>query len=61
MKIVGIEGFKVTYFQHCGSDLTPVQAAKVSTGKEVSKLDDRGRGLIKYLAKNKPRLCEVII
>lgn len=51
--IVGIEGFKVKYFQHCGTDLTVVQAAKVSTGKEVSELDDRGRGLIKYLAKNK--------
>lgn len=50
MKIVGTEAFKATYFQHCGSDLTPVQAAKVSTNKEVDTLDDRGRGLLKYLA-----------
>ncbi len=50
MKIVGTEAFKATYFQHCGSDLTPVQAAKVSTNKEVTSLDDKGRGLLKYLA-----------
>ena len=50
MKIVGIEAYKATYFQHCGSDLTPVQAAKVSTNKEVDSLDEKGRGLLKYLA-----------
>ena len=32
MKIVGLDGIKVKYIQHCGSDLTPVQAARVSTG-----------------------------
>lgn len=52
MEIVGIEGFKATYKQHCGSDLTPVQAAKVSTGKEVDELDYRGKKLLNYLAKN---------
>ena len=52
MKIVGIEAFKAIYFQHVGSDLTPVQAAKVSTNKEVKVLDDKGKGLLKYLADN---------
>lgn len=52
MKIVGLEAFTVTYKQHCGSDLTPVQAAKVSTGKEVDTLDLKGRKLLNYLAKN---------
>lgn len=52
MEIVGIEGFKATYKSHYGSDLTPVQAAKVSTGKEVEVLDERGIKLLNYLAKN---------
>ena len=53
MKICGLEGFKATYFAHYGSDLTPVQAAKVSTNTEAVELDDKAVKLLKYLAKNK--------
>ena len=50
---VGLEGIKVKYIAHYGSDLTPVQAARVSTGTEASKLDARNIGLLKKLAKDK--------
>ena len=57
---------KVTYIDHCGSDLTTVNAARVSFGKEsewevdydlvpcgVEKLCARDTKLINYLAKHK--------
>ncbi len=53
MNIVGLEGIKAIYLRHCGSDITPVQAARVSTGTDATKLDDRNRGLLKFLAKHK--------
>lgn len=53
MEIVGLEGIKATYLDHYGTDLTPVQAARVSTGTDAKELDERNRGLIKFLAKNK--------
>jgi thymidylate synthase (FAD) len=57
---------KVTYIDHCGSDLSTVNAARVSFGKKseweepfedcdksLLKLSDRDTKLIKYLAKHK--------
>jgi thymidylate synthase (FAD) len=53
---------KVTYLDHCGSDLTTVNAARVSFGKksewnpnyrDESPLYPRDEKLIKYLAKHK--------
>lgn len=56
------EQIKVTYVDHCGSDLTTVNAARVSFGKKSS-MDEDGLGvwhlkdadkkLIHYLAKHK--------
>ena len=53
---------KVNYIDHCGSDLTTVNAARVSFGKKADweyhdsqtmRLADRDTKLIKYLAKHK--------
>jgi thymidylate synthase (FAD) len=53
---------KVKYIDHCGSDLTTVNAARVSFGKESQWIFDedqepylceRDTKLIKYLAKHK--------
>ena len=44
---------KVEYIQHMGSDLTIVNSARVSFGKEKASVDDRDKKLIKYLAKHK--------
>jgi thymidylate synthase (FAD) len=43
----------VEYVQHMGSDLTIVNAARVSFGSHKENLDNRDRKLIDYLAKNK--------
>lgn len=40
---------KVEYVQHMGDDLTIVNAARVSFGKEKNELDNRDKKLIKYL------------
>ena len=40
---------KVEYVQHMGDDLTIVNAARVSFGKEKTELDNRDKKLIKYL------------
>ena len=40
---------KVEYIQHMGDDLTIVNAARVSFGKEKKEIDNRDRKLIKYL------------
>lgn len=50
MKISNIE---VTYLDHMGSDLTVVNAARVSFHKESDVLQDGDTKLIKYLAKHK--------
>lgn len=51
MKIADID---VEYMDHMGSDLTVVNAARVSFAKERSEFDHTtDRGLIKYLAKHK--------
>lgn len=42
-----------TYIDHCGSDLTTVNAARVSFGKKHDTFQDKDTGLIKYLAKHK--------
>ena len=43
----------VTYVDHLGSDLTIVNAARVSFGTERSELDNRDRRLINYLIKHR--------
>ena len=44
---------KVTYIDHCGSDLTTVNAARVSFGKKHDSFQDKDTKLIRYLAKHK--------
>jgi thymidylate synthase (FAD) len=44
---------KVEYVQHMGTDLTIVNSARVSFGKESSELKDKDERLIRYLVKNK--------
>jgi len=44
---------KVEYVQHMGDDLTIVNAARVSFGKEKIELDNRDKKLIKYLIDQK--------
>ena len=43
----------VTYIDHMGSDLTVVNAARVSFNKESETIDDKDIKLINYLAKHK--------
>lgn len=50
MKISPIE---VTYISHCGSDLSTVNAARVSFAKEVAEMGLSDEQLIHYLAKHK--------
>jgi len=44
---------KVTYIDHMGSDLSVVNAARVSFGKTSKTMTDGDVKLIKYLAKHK--------
>jgi thymidylate synthase (FAD) len=44
---------EVTYVNHCGTDLSVVNAARVSFHKESFKLEDSDERLINYLAKHK--------
>lgn len=50
MKIAPIE---VTYIDHCGSDLSTVNAARVSFSKESLEMNASDEKLIHYLAKHK--------
>lgn len=50
MKKADIE---VTYIDHCGGDLSVVNAARVSFHKEVKEMGEGDAGLIRYLAKHK--------
>jgi len=43
---------KVTYIDHCGSDISTVNAARVSFGKKTNTLKQKDIELIKYLADN---------
>jgi len=43
----------VEYVQHMGDDLTIVNSARVSFGKQKNELDERDKKLIKYLIRNK--------
>jgi thymidylate synthase (FAD) len=43
----------VEYVQHMGSDLTIVNSARVSFGKEKSEIDDKDKKLIRYLASHR--------
>jgi len=58
MQIEGIDLYgdaigKVEYVQHMGTDLTVVNAARVSFGKHKKELDAKDKKLIKYLIKHK--------
>ena len=44
---------KVEYVEHMGSDLSIVNAARVSFGKHKEEMDDRDKKLIKYLISHK--------
>ena len=44
---------KVEYVQHVGTDITVVNSARVSFGKQKKEVDDKDRKLIKYLIKHK--------
>ena len=44
---------RVDYVNHMGDDLTIVNAARVSFGKQKDKFDDRDRKLISYLVKHR--------
>ena len=46
------KGF-VELVDHMGTDLTIVNSARVSFGKQKKSLDDKDKKLIKYLIKNK--------
>jgi thymidylate synthase (FAD) len=50
MKTANIE---VTYINHCGDDLSTVNAARVSFHKESSSFQEQDGKLIRYLAKHK--------
>tara|TARA_R100001510_G_C7606978_1_gene171746 strand:- start:216 stop:959 length:744 start_codon:yes stop_codon:yes gene_type:complete len=50
---VGDKIGSVEYVQHMGSDLTIVNAARVSFGKHKETIDGKDRRLIKYLVKHK--------
>ncbi len=43
---------KVQYINHMGNDLTVVNSARISFGRESEELDDNDKKLIKYLADN---------
>ena len=43
----------VEYIQHMGSDLTIVNSARVSFGKETKKIDEKDKKLIDYLVKHR--------
>ena len=43
----------VEYVQHMGNDLTIVNSARVSFGKEKTEIDGKDRKLIQYLCRNK--------
>lgn len=47
---------EVTYLDHMGSDLTVVNAARVSFGKRKEVFDDKDAGLINYLAQHRHML-----
>ncbi len=44
---------EVTYINHCGGDLSVVNAARVSFHKEAKEMGEGDTGLIRYLAKHK--------
>ena len=44
---------KVEYVSHMGNDLTVVNSARVSFGKEKEEIDDRDRKLISYLIRHR--------
>lgn len=53
MKIDVLDKGHITLIDMMGSDMRVVQAARVSTGGDVSKGEKKDRGLIRYLMKNK--------
>jgi len=53
ISLYGDELGSVTYVDHLGSDLTIVNAARVSFGNEKTELDDTDKRLINYLIKHR--------
>ena len=53
IELYGDEIGSVEYVQHMGTDLTIVNSARVSFGKEKSVIDEKDEKLIKYLAEHK--------
>jgi thymidylate synthase (FAD) len=53
METVEVDGARIILIDHMGSDLSVVNAARVSFGKWREELDSRDIKLIHYLAKNK--------
>lgn len=51
--LVTDRAFSVDYIDHMGSDITVVNAARVSFGNTKTDLDDRDKKLINYLAKHR--------
>lgn len=52
IKLFGDKIGRVDYVDHMGSDMTTVNAARVSFGKHKSEIDEKDEKLIKYLIKN---------
>ena len=50
---IEVDDGKVTLFDYMGSDLSVVNAARVSFGKRKLELDDKDARLINYLAAHK--------
>jgi len=53
IELYGDNHGRVDYVQHVGSDLTVVNAARVSFGKEKAVLDEKDKRLIRYLIKHR--------
>ena len=52
MTTLSVDDGTVTLIDHMGSDLSVVNAARVSFGKRKTTLDEKDTGLIRYLAKH---------
>lgn len=52
IKLFGDKVGKVEYIDHMGSDITTVNAARVSFGRTRTQIDEKDEKLIKYLIKN---------
>tara|TARA_Y100000385_G_scaffold289716_2_gene360071 strand:+ start:377 stop:1087 length:711 start_codon:yes stop_codon:yes gene_type:complete len=53
IELYGDDHGRVDYVQHVGNDLTVVNSARVSFGKEKAVLDEKDKRLIRYLIKHR--------